>query len=75
MNLCFVDYIQETVSSVRLVDRPSAEVFTCPGAAHITKKSLLKSPVETTEANEETWNSSALIRTIAVKSVQMFPMV
>lgn len=73
---CVCGLLQESRSSFKVVDRPSAEVLTWPGAAHITKKSLLKSPVETTEA-KETWNSSSsVLRKIAVmrSRLQMFPM-
>jgi hypothetical protein len=43
--------VPDSWSSFKLLVRPSAEVFTWLGD-HITKKSLLKSPVETTDATE-----------------------
>ena len=54
----FASYIlPDSGSSFRLLARPSAEVLTWLGD-HVTKKSLLKSPAETTEAIEIWINST-----------------
>lgn len=44
--------LPDSLSNIKLLVWPSAEVFTWLGDQVMTGKSLLKSPVETMEANE-----------------------